>query len=225
MLKAAAQIRKTENITFMIAKESENEYELKELKLDDSGEDVNVGYFETQKKRYAMEPTDEFNSKALIDFVLSVRTGKVQPVIRSQFSPKSNPTNNIWTIVGETFDQLVTKCNQYDKLIEFYAPWCGHCKAFEATYKEMAEQFLPEQHRLRIMKIDASSNDFPEHFEVNGFPTFYYVRANDPFNPIPFNGERKLENLTKFVRDQLDGQTSNESDNGNEQNSNTKQEL
>ncbi|KAH9421950.1 Protein disulfide-isomerase A4 [Dermatophagoides pteronyssinus] len=211
VLKAAAQIKKTEEITFVIAKESENEQELKDLKLDDSGADVNVGYFESAKRRYAMEPADEFNDQVLIDFVLAVRTGKINPVLRSQPIPKENPVNNLWTVVGETFQQLVIESKQHDIMLQFYAPWCGHCKALMPIYQELAKKFEHENDRLRIMKIDASSNDFPEWFDVNGFPTIYYIRRDQgPRKPILYQGDRKLEDLNQFIQDQLDRSDSNQ---------------
>ena len=49
----------------------------------------------------------------------------------------------------------------------------------------------------------ASANDYPEQFVVSGFPTLFYVRANDPLNPIAYNGDRSLDDLTKFVHDNL----------------------
>ncbi|OTF78243.1 hypothetical protein BLA29_012284, partial [Euroglyphus maynei] len=175
---------------------SENEQELKDLKLDDSGADVNVGYFESAKRRYAMEPTDEFNDQVLIDFVLAVRTGKIDPVLRSQPVPKENPINNLWTVTGETFKKLVMQSSEHDIMLQFYAPWCGHCKALMPIYQELAKKFEHKKDRLRIMKIDATSNDFPEWFDVNGFPTIYYIRRDqDPQKPILYNGDRKLDDL------------------------------
>lgn len=212
VLKAATQIKKTEEISFVIAKESENEQELKDLKLDDSGADVNVGYFESAKRRYAMEPTDKFNDQVLVDFVLAVRTGKIDPVLRSQSVPQENPANNLWTVVGETFKQLVIDSKDHDLMLQFYAPWCGHCKALMPIYQELAKKFQHENARLRIMRIDATNNDFPEWFNVNGFPTIYYIRRDqDARKPILYQGDRKLEDLSKFIQDQLNGSNGQQS--------------
>lgn len=42
-------------------------------------------------------------------------------------------------VVAENFDEIVN-AEDKDVLIEFYAPWCGHCKNLEPKYKELGEK-------------------------------------------------------------------------------------
>lgn len=42
-------------------------------------------------------------------------------------------------VVAENFDAIVNDDSK-DVLIEFYAPWCGHCKNLEPKYKELGEK-------------------------------------------------------------------------------------
>lgn len=42
-------------------------------------------------------------------------------------------------LVAENFDSIVNDDSK-DVLIEFYAPWCGHCKNLEPKYKELGEK-------------------------------------------------------------------------------------
>ena len=83
-------------------------------------------------------------------------------------------------------------------LIEFYAPWCGHCKALEPKYKKLAKQFKDED-SVVIAKFDATTNDAPPGFEFTGFPTIFFVRAAT--NEISvYQGQREVKDMSKFVR-------------------------
>lgn len=45
----------------------------------------------------------------------------------------------IQVVVAKNFEEIVNDPDR-DVLIEFYAPWCGHCKNLEPKYKELAEK-------------------------------------------------------------------------------------
>lgn len=71
-------------------------------------------------------------------------------------------------------------------LLEIYAPWCGHCKALEPIYKELAEKLSYMSEKLTIAKFDGTAN---EHQKVNikGFPTIRLYKPNQP-EPVDFDG-------------------------------------
>lgn len=41
--------------------------------------------------------------------------------------------------MADTFDEIVNNPEK-DVLVEFYAPWCSHCKNLEPTYTELGEK-------------------------------------------------------------------------------------
>jgi len=57
-------------------------------------------------------------------------------------------------------------------LVQFYAPWCGHCKQFEEVYSKIANMF---NGIVNLGALDASSDGPPkriaQEYNVNGFPT------------------------------------------------------
>ncbi|KAG9355964.1 hypothetical protein JZ751_000808 [Albula glossodonta] len=183
--------------TFAIADEEDYADELKSLGLSESGEEVNVGIFGEGGKKFAMEP-EEFDSDVLREFVMAFKKGKVKPIIKSQPIPKNNK-GPVKVVVGKTFDDIVMD-KKKDVLIEFYAPWCGHCKKMEPDYLALGKKYKHEKN-LVIAKMDATANDVPnDNYKVEGFPTIYFSPSNNKQNPIKFEGgNRDLEGLSTFL--------------------------
>ena len=69
-------------------------------------------------------------------------------------------------VVGKTFKEIVNDPTK-DVLIEFYAPWCGHCKSLEPKYNELGEKFKNVDD-IVIAKMDATANDVPIPYKVEG---------------------------------------------------------
>lgn len=59
-------------------------------------------------------------------FVADLEEGSLEPYVKSEAIPASND-GPVIVAVGKNFEDVVTN-NEKDVLIEFYAPWCGHCK-------------------------------------------------------------------------------------------------
>ncbi|KAI5617098.1 protein disulfide-isomerase A4 precursor, partial [Silurus asotus] len=183
--------------TFAIADEEDYADELKSLGLSESGEEVNVAILGEGGKKYAMEP-EEFDSDVLHEFVMAFKKGKLKPIVKSQPIPKNNK-GPVKVVVGKTFDEIVMDTKK-DVLIEFYAPWCGHCKKLEPEYLALAKKYKNEKN-LVIAKMDSTVNDVAhDAYKVEGFPTIYFAPSNKKQNPVQFSGgERNVESLSKFL--------------------------
>ncbi|KAM9308252.1 protein disulfide-isomerase A4 [Gastrophryne carolinensis] len=185
--------------TFAISNEEDYSSELKDLGLDESGEEVNVAILDANGKKYAKEP-EEFDSDVLRDFVMAFKKGKLTSVVKSQPIPKNNK-GPVKIVVGKTFEDVVMDTKS-DVLIEFYAPWCGHCKSLEPVYNDLGKKYKMVQD-IVIAKMDATANDIPnENYKVEGFPTIYFAPKNNKNNPIKFeSGSRDLKGLSEFIEE------------------------
>jgi protein disulfide-isomerase A1 len=133
-------------------------------------------------------------SKFVDDFV----AGKIAPSIKSEPLPESQE-GPVHVIVAHNYEDIVMDNNK-DVLVEFYAPWCGHCKALAPKYEELGALYFNNADlasKVTIAKVDATANDVPD--EIQGFPTIKLFPAGDKLNPITYAGSRTVEDLAKFV--------------------------
>uniref|UniRef100_A0A3P9NG78 Protein disulfide-isomerase A3 n=1 Tax=Poecilia reticulata TaxID=8081 RepID=A0A3P9NG78_POERE len=75
---------------------------------------------------------------ALERFLQDFFDGKLKRYLKSEKVPENND-GPVKVVVAENFDSIVNDDSK-DVLIEFYAPWCGHCKNLEPKYKELGEK-------------------------------------------------------------------------------------
>jgi len=59
-------------------------------------------------------------------------------------------------------------------LVEFYAPWCGHCKHLAPVYEKVAATFKNEPECI-VANIDADHyKGISSKYGVSGFPTLKF---------------------------------------------------
>ena len=99
-------------------------------------------------------------------------------------------------LTGSNFDEVV-KDKSKNVLVEFYAPWCGHCKQLSPIWDKLAES-LEDNEDVVVAKMDATVNEL-SHTRVRSFPTIRLYKK-DTNEVAEYNGERTLEGLTKFLK-------------------------
>merc|ERR1712228_513794 len=138
--------------------------------------------------------TAEFDMVTFKDFLTQLEAGNIEPWIKSEPVP-DNSASPVKVAVAKNFEELVTK-NEKDVLVEFYAPWCGHCKKLTPIYDELGEKMADED--VEIVKMDATANDVPPAFSVSGFPTLYWLPKTSK-KPVSYNGGRELDDFVKYI--------------------------
>lgn len=84
-------------------------------------------------------------------------------------------------------------------LVEFYAPWCGHCKNLTPIYGQLSEVFQNDEHVV-IANYDASEDSkIKKDYPIEGFPTLMAFPAGKDAKSVEFEGSRDLNGLVEFV--------------------------
>ncbi|VDN51252.1 unnamed protein product [Dracunculus medinensis] len=164
-------------VHFAISSKEEFSHEVQEYGLGDrSTSDKPIVAAQTKDGKFFMDT--EFSVENLKNFVEDLVKGKLKPYLKSE--PEPDTQGDVKVIVGRSFKKMVMESDQ-DILLEFYAPWCGHCKKLAPIYDELGKKLAREN--IMIAKMDATANDVPPPFEVQGlvrfiFLLFYYFRLN-----------------------------------------------
>uniref|UniRef100_A0A9I9DKH0 protein disulfide-isomerase n=1 Tax=Cucumis melo TaxID=3656 RepID=A0A9I9DKH0_CUCME len=112
---------------------------------------------------------------------------------------KSEP-NASEELNSRNFDELVIKSKDL-WIVEFFAPWCGHCKRLAPEWKKAAKN-LKGKVKLGHVDCDAEKS-LMSRFNVQGFPTILVFGA-DKDSPIPYEGARTASAIESFALDQLE---------------------
>ncbi|XP_060679276.1 protein disulfide-isomerase TMX3-like isoform X2 [Hemiscyllium ocellatum] len=96
--------------------------------------------------------------------------------------------------LDETF-----KDNREDEiwLVDFYAPWCGHCKKLEPIWDEVAAEMFTSGSPIKVGKMDATIYaGIASQFGVRGYPTIKLLKGDLAYN---YRGPRTKEDIIEFA--------------------------
>lgn len=139
--------------------------------------------------------TEEFSVEALENFTKNFLSGDLETFIKSEPIPKSND-KAVKIAVAKNFDQVVVN-NGKDTMIVFHSPWCGHCQKLMPVYVYLAETLQDED--VVLVKMDATLNDVPPAYKLEGYPTIYWANKDAKNAPIIYEGGRSEEEFIAFI--------------------------
>lgn len=97
-------------------------------------------------------------------------------------------------------------------IVEFYAPWCGHCKSLAPEYEKAATALKGV---VKIVAVDATTSEkLAQKYQVQGFPTLKVFGA-DKKSPVDYQGQRTsdaiiseaMKSANQLVKDRKKGKS------------------
>eukprot|EP00439_Symbiodinium_sp_Y106_P082930 s629_g22.t1 len=167
-----------------------------------------------QEKKYVLKDVTE---QAIKSFLADVLAKKAKPYYKSAPPPSQAAEGGVTVLTGDTFDEVVLnakhdggfawgsiwKIVELSWQVEFYAPWCGHCKKLEPVWTQLAQKVESLGHGKQVVvaKMDATENECEE--QVTGYPTLVFypaVKKEKKFRQkLIYQGARDFDPLLDFL--------------------------
>jgi FKBP-type peptidyl-prolyl cis-trans isomerase FklB len=119
---------------------------------------------------------------------------------------KEEAPTKVVSLTDEDFAETVYGSDRL-WVVEFYAPWCGHCKNLAPEWKKAAAELDGFERKgvgVSLADIDATANHVAKtEFEISGFPTIKFFRpgSKGPHDAEDYTGPREAKGIVKYVKD------------------------
>lgn len=167
--------------------------------IDKDSDEAAVRVYNTEKrKQFVMN--EPVTAESLTSFMKAYAAGEVPVHMKSEALPEDWNANPVKVLVGSNFNEVALDTTKF-VFVEFYAPWCGHCKKLAPEWDLLAEK-VAELENVVIAKMDATANDLDSnHEDVQGFPTLRLYKLDN--SVVEYSGERNVEKLYEWLVDQV----------------------
>ncbi|WIA44475.1 hypothetical protein OEZ86_007219 [Tetradesmus obliquus] len=104
---------------------------------------------------------------------------------------------DVVVITTKNWDDTVKKAPF--ALVEFYAPWCGHCQKLKPEYAKAATELKKYDDKIVIGKVDATvESDLGQKFGVQGYPTLKWFVDGELVSD--YGGPRDASGISRWVQ-------------------------
>jgi len=103
------------------------------------------------------------------------------------------------TLTSDNFEEKIID-NPQPAIVEFYAPWCGHCKNLAPHYAKAADK-MKGMVTFGVVNCD-DQKDLCAEYTIQGFPTLktFEMEAD---TPTDYEGPREAKGIAKYAKNLL----------------------
>jgi len=116
---------------------------------------------------------------------------------------KYNTDKDVVVLEDSNFEDVILKSKDM-WLVEFYAPWCGHCKKLEPEWNQAASEL---KGKIKLAKLDATVHQrVANKFGIRGYPTIkiFPPGAKSDKSVEDYEGPREASGIVSFAIDKLE---------------------
>ena len=113
----------------------------------------------------------------------------------------SSPSDVLTITGGDALSQAAK--THYLLAVEFYAPWCGHCKKLEPEWAAAAAELknlgLVAVGLAKVDATDERNAELAKNYSIKGYPTILMFRRGDLEHPKEFTGRRESAGIVEYL--------------------------
>uniref|UniRef100_A0A1A9X5S4 Protein disulfide-isomerase A6 homolog n=1 Tax=Glossina brevipalpis TaxID=37001 RepID=A0A1A9X5S4_9MUSC len=150
-------------------------------------------------KRSPIDYNGQRTAKAIAEAALAEAKKKIQSVLGGG-SSSSGGSDVVIELTDDNFDKLVLQ-SEDDWMVEFFAPWCGHCKNLAPEWSKAAQEL---KGKVKLGALDATVHQVKaSEYEVRGYPTIKYFPAGKKrsSNAQNYDGGRTASDIVAWALD------------------------
>ena len=120
-------------------------------------------------------------------------------------------------LTADNFQQKVINSDQL-WLVEFYAPWCGHCQQLAPAWEKAAKSLRGV---VKVGALDADAHQqIGSMYGVRGFPTIKFFGFNKK-KPVDYQGGRSSDEIVRYALQEVTNQVNKRMKGGSKKNKQT----
>ncbi|MFH4974113.1 hypothetical protein AB6A40_000822 [Gnathostoma spinigerum] len=164
------------------------------------GQPYNVQGFPTIKifggdKQKPSDFQGQRTAKAIVDAAMR----EAQNTVTARLGEKKS--KDVIELTDDNFEEQVLHSKDM-WLVEFYAPWCGHCKQLKPHWEKVATEL---NGKVKVAALDATVHrKMAEMFGIQGFPTIkFFSPGSSASDAQDYDGSRTASDILSWINDKI----------------------
>ncbi len=105
---------------------------------------------------------------------------------------------NVLNVTDASFEQEVKQADT-PVLVDFWAPWCGPCRALAPVIDELASEY---EGKVKVVKVNTDDClQIAQNYHISGIPTLIIFKGGEPVEQMV--GNHKKSTLTEVLNKHL----------------------